>query len=439
MENYNIDTEQAVLGALILEKDAFDEVATILTPESFYEPFHSLVFATIAGMHRDNKAVDILTILQAIKQVDATIEEPGFKITSLTQRVASAANIVHHALILKDFQIRRDLVYTAQLIEKKANEGADTDELLSLFTERAQAVTDNSVTDGPVNLKDALYQTTEELKAPDTVGLSTGFPRLDTFFGGLKPGRVYVIGGRPGQGKTSVALFMAMANVMRGKQVMFFSAEQDIQDLSKKILSSYSGMGHDRLDRGNLSPQEWQSVDEAISQIERFPGNIYLKDSPKNIQHISAMIRNQKKRTGLELVVIDYLQLVPSINRKKNTIREQEVAEISRTVKQIALSEGIAILELSQLNRDAKGEPKLHHLRESGAIEQDADVVMFVYRPALDGDISYPNEYGQIIIAKNRRGTLGAMDFYNQNMSQFSEQPFNGAPSGEYQQRASQF
>lgn len=423
MENYNLDTEKAILGAIILEKDAFDEVATILTAQSFYEPFHQLVFATIAGMRRDDKPVDMITVIEAIKKTDNTIESPGYKISQLTEHVASAANIKQHALILKDLQIKRDLIYTAQLIEKKAGEGADVDELLTLFTDRAESITDNSLTDGPVNLRDALYDTTEELKQPDEIGLSTGFARLDTFFGGLKPGRVYVIGGRPGQGKTSVALFMAMANVMNGKQVMFFSAEQDVQDLSKKILSTYSGLGHDRLDGGKLAPYDWTKIDNAIAEINGFPGNIYLKDSPKNIQHIAAMIRNQKRKTGLDLVVIDYLQLIPAMNQKKNSVREQEVAEISRSVKQISLSEGIAILELSQLNRDAKGEPKLHQLRESGAIEQDADVVMFVYRPALDGDANFSDEYGQIIIAKNRRGTLGKMEFYNHNMSSFSDEP----------------
>jgi len=425
MENHNIDTEQAVLGALILEKDAFDEIATTLTAQAFYDPFHQLVFATIAALHRDNKPVDMLTISMEIKKTAPDEKPAASRVADLTKHVASAAHIQTHALILKDLQIKRDLIYTAQLIERKASEGADVDELLSLFTDRAEAITENSVINGPMNLKDALFTTVEDLKAPDTIGLSTGFGKLDIFFGGLKPGRVYVVGGRPGQGKTSVALFMAMANVMKGKQVLFFSSEQDVQDISKKILSNYSGLGHDRLDGGTLASSEWQRIDDAVGQIHGFPGNIYLKDSPKNIQEISAMVRNQKKKTGLDLVVVDYLQLIPAISQKKNGNREQEVAEISRTVKQIALTEQIAILELSQLNRDAKGEPKLHHLRESGAIEQDADVVMFVYRPALDGDASFSPEYGQIIIAKNRRGTLGQMDFFNENMRSFSDQPFS--------------
>jgi len=423
---HNIEAEQAVLGALLLEKGAFDEVANILTSNSFYEPNHKVIFTIIANLHHDQKKVDMLTVANALKEISSDISI--ISLTDLTARVASAAHIKAHARMIADIATRRNLIETAQSIVSKATT-LNTDEMLSLWREQLDITEEAAAAanDAPVSLKEYLPIAADKLNTPDDgQGLTTGFPSLDRHLSGLKAGRLYIIGGRPGQGKTSIALNTAIENAKDGKTTLFISAEQDVNDLANKIIGSISELGHQHLDNRRLDANDWQKVEHSLTAIENFKGNIFLKDNPSNITHISALVRTLKKRSQLHLVIVDYLQLISPTAKKSHRIREQEVSEISRTLKQLSLSEKLPIIALSQLNRDVKGRPELHHLRESGAIEQDADAVLLLHRPALDGSNEHGLDYGEIQLAKNRRGASGvAIKFYNKDMALFSEQPFD--------------
>lgn len=423
---HDIEAEQAILGALLLEKGAFDEVANILTSNSFYEPNHQIIFTIIANLHRENKKVDMLTVAHALQEINSDI--PIYSLAELTARVATAAHIRDHATIIADIAVRRNLIETAQSIVSKAGT-LNTDEMLSLWREQLDITEEAAAAanDAPVSLKDYLPIAANKLNEPDGgQGLTTGFPSLDRHLSGLKAGRLYIIGGRPGQGKTSIALNTAIENAKEGYTTLFISAEQDVNDLANKIIGSTSGLGHQHLDNKRLTANDWEKIEQSLATIERLKGNIFLKDNPSNITHITALVRTLKKRSQLHLVIVDYLQLISPAAKKNNRIREQEVSEISRTLKQLSLSEKLPIIALSQLNRDVKGRPELHHLRESGAIEQDADAVLLIYRPALDGSVEHGLEYGEIQLAKNRRGASGvAVKFYNKDMAQFSEEPFD--------------
>lgn len=423
----NIDPEITVLGALLLEHSAWDEVCTILSPESFEDPTHALVFAIIADLHRNQKPVDMLTVATTAMKL-----HPGkvdfYTLSTFTANVATATNIKAHAAIVAENAAKRKIVAAAMLVQARAQE-LSADELAGLLrteiekTEEAAA----AANDAPVSLKDYLPLAAKKLNEPDGgQGLTTGFPSLDRHLSGLKAGRLYIVGGRPGQGKTSIALNTAIENAKEGKTTLFISAEQDINDLANKIIGSTSGLGHQHLDSKRLTANDWQKIEHSLTTIERFQGNIFLKDNPSNITHITALVRTLKKRSQLHLVIVDYLQLISPAAKKNNRLREQEVSEISRTLKQLSLTEKLPIIALSQLNRDVKGRPELHHLRESGAIEQDADAVLLIYRPALDGSTEHGLDYGEIQLAKNRRGAAGvAIKFYNKDMAQFSEQPFD--------------
>lgn len=420
----DLNPETTVLGALLLEKNAWDEVCTMLAPESFEDPTHALVFAIIADLHRQQKAVDLLTVATTAMKL-----HPGkvdfYTLSTFTANVATATNIKAHAAIVAENAAKRKIVAAAMQVQAKADE-LSADELAALLRTEIEK-TEEVTSDGATNLKDYLPTLAAALQEKDTAsGLTTGFPTLDRHLSGLKPGRLYIVGGRPGQGKTSVALFSAIENAKAGKNTLFISAEQDVADLAAKIVGNTSGLGHQQMDRRDLSAHDWMKLDAAFAQIMNFPGTVFLKDNPGNINHLSALIRTLNRRAGLDLVVVDYLQLIHGATKNNARMREQEVAEISRTLKKLTISEKLPIIALSQLNREATGVPKLSNLRESGAIEQDADAVLLIYRPALDGSMEHGPDYGEIHIAKNRRGAAGlAIKFYNKDMAVFSEQPLD--------------
>lgn len=336
---HNTEAEQAILGALLLESGAYDDVYNILTANSFYEPNHKVIFTVIADLHSKNKEVDLVTVAHALQEVGSEIQM--YLLTQLTARVASAANIKAHAYMISDIAIQRRLINTARTILSKAGTFT-TDVMLDIWREQLEDTEEAAAAanDAPVSLKEYLTVAANKLNEPDMErGLTTGFVSLDKHLSGLKPGRLYIIGGRPGQGKTSIALNTAIENAKKGKKTLFISAEQDVQDLAIKIIGSTSGLGHQYLDNNNLTSNDWGKIDDSLIDISNYKGNILLKDNPTNITHIAALIRIFKKRSQLDLVIVDYLQLIsPSVN-KNNRMREQEVSEISRILKQLSLSE----------------------------------------------------------------------------------------------------
>jgi replicative DNA helicase len=422
----NIEIERAVLGALLLERQAYDDVCSILTPEAFSEESYRLIFAIIADMHKKGEQVDMLTVsVKAMELFQGKVQPTD--VVACTQKVASAAHIRSHAMMLADLAAKRRAFSVAGEIVRDA-ESLTVDEILDQLKGLLDGIEEQAASDSAISLKEYLPTLAKELVKKDTgVGLTTGFVTLDGFLSGLKSGRLYVVGGRPAQGKTSVALNIAIQNARDGKNSLFISAEQDVTDLSSKVVGAISRLGHQKIDRKNLTVREWEKVDDATREIATMPGTIFIKDNPGRIDQLAAIVRSLNRKVGLSLVVVDYLQLIEATKGRKDR-REQEVSEVSRTLKKLSISERLPIVALSQLKREVSGRPKLSDLRESGAIEQDADVVIFVYRPALDEvDSGADESYGELIIAKNRRGELGIVKFFHQNMAVFSEQPIDSS------------
>ena len=420
-----VDVEEAVLGALMLEQDAFVTVSHIITAESFYKEDHRKIFEAIKHLSTHEKAVDLLTVTQRLRdqgELDA-VGGPLY-ITQLTSQVASAAHIEFHSRIIAQKYFQREAIRLSNEVTKMAYDGEDVD-VLGTFWRKSIDDLDNifTVADSGTQLNSVLKTTVRSIeqdcrstKENHTPGIPTGFKTFDTSTGGFRNGNLVILAARPGVGKTSFALRFTIEAAKAGFWVNFFSLEMNKEDLARIVLASESGVYRSDIRDGYLKENDWQTLNKAITRIENLP-IIFRDASGMTINQIQGAIRKNRKNGRCDFVIIDYLQLVRPNDMR--AIREQQIAEISRTLKTTALNENIPIMALSQLNRAADGEqPRLSHLRESGAIEQDADLVCFLHKPEPGRDLI------KITVAKHRRGRLGEIDVYaNSEMTRFSENP----------------
>jgi replicative DNA helicase len=421
-----IEVEEAILGALMLERDAYSNVSGIIDTQSFYKEEHQKIFEAIKQLSKKGSPIDLITVSQEIKNRNQ-LEEiggPGY-ITQLTRRVASAAHIEAHARIIAQKHIQRKMISRASDMLKMAyDDTEDVEDLSILWRKYGEELEDVfTVADTGTSFKTVLQNTLKEIEVDcsranenKTPGIPTGFVSLDVNTGGWRGGNLIVLAARPGHGKTSFALHFAMVAAKAGYWVNIFSLEMLKTDLARIILASESGIYRSNIRDGYLQKSDWQGLNSTISKIQDLP--IIFKDaSGMTVNQIQSAIRKNRKNKRCDFVFVDYLQLVKSQQSKQS--RELEVSEISRTLKTTALTENIPILALSQFNRDADKEtPKLSHLRESGAIEQDADLVCFLQKV----------EKTQIrfIVEKHRRGQTGNIDIYcNSEMTRFSETQFH--------------
>ena len=419
-----IDVEAAVLGALLLESEAFQSISTIIREESFYKEEHKRLFSVIKSIASENKPVDLLIVTQKLKDCNMFDEVGGpAYITQLTRQVASAAHIQYHARIIAQKHLQREMIKASTEIQTKAyDDMIDVDDIISDWIRRGDELENTSnIADTGVFISDVLAKTIEEIeedckrnKENKTTGIPTGFKSFDFSSGGWRPGNFIVLAARTGVGKTSFALFFALTAAKAGYWVNLFSLEMSKEDLARILLASESGVYRSNIRDGVLGTEDWPKLNEAIAHIENLP-IIFHDASGINVNQIHAAIRKNKKNSRCDFAIVDYLQLVkPSANKQ---IRELEVSEISRTLKSTALEEKIPILALSQLNRSADNEtPKLSHLRESGAIEQDADLVCFLSKQESISNII------RFTVAKHRRGRLGDIEIHcNDEMTKFTE------------------
>jgi len=418
------DVEAIVLGALMLENDAYQSVSTLLSAESFYKYEHRKVFEVIESIATQNKPVDLLIVTQALKDKGLLqdIGGPAF-ITQLTRQVASAAHIQHHARIIAQKHLQRELIKASTQIQVKAYD--DTTDVTEIIDEWIKLGNDldntSNIADSGVLISDVLTSTVQEIeedckrtKENKTAGIPTGFKSLDFSTGGWRHGNFIVLAARPGVGKTSFALFFALEAAKAGYWVNLFSFEMNKEDLARILLGSESGVYRSNIRDGVLVDSDWHKMNEAIARIEKLP-ILFHDASGMTVNQVHASIRKNKKNGRCDLAIIDYIQLVrPSTSKQ---VRELEVSEISRTLKSTALNEKIPIMALSQLNRSADNEtPKLSHLRESGAIEQDADIVCFLSKQEPQSNTV------RFTIAKHRRGRLGDIEIQcNEEMTLFTE------------------
>jgi len=425
------DLEEAVLGAIMLEKDAIISVMDILKPDCFYKDTHRIIFETILKLSSNLIPIDILTITEELrKQEQLEIVGGPYYLTQLTGKVASAAHVEYHARIVAQKHIQRELIRVASEIQEKAFDSSqDVDELLdfsstSLSAIQAQAIQRGSSTE--YTLQQTMQEIEDDCRLTSngrTPGISTGFTQLDELTGGFRPGTLTVLAARPGVGKTSLALHFAKVAALTGNWVNFYSFEMSKTDLLKKLIAGESGVCFSNIRDGRLEKTDWSRIEQAAGRLSVLP--IIWNDQPGNILQIKASIRKSCKDGKCGLVVLDYLQLTPPVDKK--LIREQQVAEISRTLKSISMTERVPVVCLAQLNREAEGEePKPSHLRESGAVEQDADIILLPWRPGYSGattqGVPIPEGDIKILVAKNRRGPRGTIKIYaNQELTSFSE------------------
>lgn len=417
-----IDLEEAVIGALMLDKEALTDVIDILKPESFYKEDNKLIFESILSLFEKSEPIDILTVTQELKK-KGTLEQVGgpFYIAQLTNRVASSANVEYHARIISQKHIQRELIkISSETIKNAYDETIDVFDLLDSAEAKLFEVAEGNIRKSYDDMNNLLHKAVKQLeiisKQEGTSGVPTGFMNLDRVTGGFQKSDMIVLAARPGMGKTAFVLSLARnAAVDYKKGVALFSLEMSSLQLVNRLISSETEIAGEKLKKGTLEPHEWEQLNARIGKLTNAP--IFINDTPGlSVFELRAQCRRLKAEKDIQMVIIDYLQLMTAGtggDGKGN--REQEISTISRAIKGIAKELEIPIIALSQLSRavETRGgdkKPMLSDLRESGAIEQDADMVMFIYRPeyySLTEDEEGNSTAGmaELIIAKHRNGS----------------------------------
>lgn len=448
-----LELEEAVLGALMLEKDAFTAVSDLLKTEVFYKPAHQVIYAAIDQLNKKGEPIDILTVTNELKAM-GQLEIVGgpYYIAQLTSRVGSAANIEYHCKILLEKFIKRELIRISS--DVITNSFEESNDVFDILDKAEQGLFD--VAQGNLNrtnakmselVHEALKNIEEAAKGETGAGVPTGFFELDKITSGWQNSNLIIVAARPGMGKTAFALSMARnAAIDYNKPVAVFSLEMEAVELVNRLIIAETGLPGDKLKKGQLTEDEWKQLNSNLSKLTEAP--IFINDTPGlSIFDFRAIARRLKQHNNIGLIIIDYLQLMRGSNETKG-MREQEISMISRSLKAIAKELRIPIIALSQLSRkveDRGGDkrPQLADLRESGAIEQDADLVCFIYRPEYYGILEDEEQnslkgIAQVIIAKNRHGAtkdvnLGFID-YQTKFINLDTGPFNTfSPSSKIQ------
>ncbi len=418
----DIELERVVLGAMMLERNAVNEVMDVLNENSFYDPKHVYIYSAIRNLFATTNPIDLVTVTQYLAK-NAELEAAGGPayVASLTARVASAANIQTHARLVSEKYIKRELIrVSSEIIRDSYDETVDVFELLNAAEKNLFAIAENNMSKQVTTMQAAVREAIDEIEkasknADGVSGVPTGFHKLDAITAGWQRSDMIVLAARPGMGKTAFVLSMARNTAVDYNMgVAIFSLEMSAVQLVKRLIASESRLDAEKLRTGKLADHEFQQLHSKITKLSQAP--IYIDDTPGiSILDFRAKCRRLKHERNIEIIIIDYLQLM-SAKDGKNGTREQEISTISRSIKEIAKELNVPIIALSQLSRSVETRggdkrPMLSDLRESGAIEQDADIVSFIYRPEYYGFDNIDGEdvtgTGEIMIAKHRNGSLG--------------------------------
>jgi replicative DNA helicase len=418
-----LEMEAAVLGALMLEKDALTTVVDILKPVSFYKDGHQRIYKAISNLFDKSEPIDQLTVVQELREMGELEAAGGVGyVAGLTMHINSAANIEAHARVILEAAIKRELIRMATDVLRDAyEETTDVFELLDSTEKNIFQVSEDNMRKGVDSMQDLMVKAIKELEEKKhqkdgLTGVPTGFSALDRVTSGWQPSDLVIIAARPGMGKTAfVVSAMRNAAVDFKKPVAIFSLEMSSLQLVNRLISAEAELDSEKIKKGNLADYEWQQLNSKISALSSAP--IFIDDTPAlSIRELRAKCRRLKSQHDIQLIIIDYLQLMSGNEGGKNGNREQEIASISRALKGIAKELNIPVIALSQLSRsvETRGgdkKPQLSDLRESGSIEQDADMVIFLYRPEYykitEDEMGNPTQgMGEVIIAKHRNGSL---------------------------------
>ncbi len=441
-----VDVEMAVLGAMLIEKGAIAKAIEILDDSSFYKPAHQRVFAAMIALFERSEPVDLITLIEELRR-RGELEKVGgeYYLTELTTRVTTAANMEYHAHIVLEKALMRQLISASSEIASRAyHETEDALDLLDEAEQKVFQISEQRMKKSFVSMNTALHSTMEMLesihgKHSGVTGVPSAFTELDNITGGFQKSDLIVVAGRPSQGKTALVLSIARnASILHDIPIGFFSLEMSSQQLVLRLICAEARVDAHSVRTGRLPEDEWRKLSTSIGKL--YKAKILIDDTPAlSALEIRAKARRLKVEHNVGMIIVDYLQLMQGPKNAQS--REQEISSISRSLKALAKELNIPVVALSQLNRalELRGDkrPVLADLRESGAIEQDADVVIFVHRPEMfgidiDPETKEPTEgMAELIIGKQRNGPTGAvrLAFIKQyarfeNLTRFREAAF---------------
>ena len=444
-----LDLEEVVLGAMMIDKKGVDEVIDILSPDAFYKEAHQHIFEAIFQLFENSEPIDLLTVSSQLKKNKKLAAIGGdFYLISLTQKVSSSAHIEFHARIILQKFIQRSLIkISSEIIEDSYDESKDVFDLLDNAEAKLYEVTQGNIKRSSETAQNLVIQAKrkiEEISNKEGLsGIPSGFAKLDRLTSGWQESDLIIVASRPGMGKTALTLSMARNMAVNNNiPVAFFSLEMSSVQLITRLISSETGLSSEKLRTGRLEKHEWEQLNVKVKGLEK--ATLFIDDTPSlSIFDLRAKARRLASQHGIKLIVIDYLQLMTAGSNMKGGNREQEISTISRNLKALAKELSVPVIALSQLSRavETRGgskRPLLSDLRESGAIEQDADIVSFIYRPEYykieewDDDDRTPTEgQAEFIVAKHRNGGLDSIRLkFIANLGKFDnlddfDTPFN--------------
>lgn len=413
---HNDEAEQSVLGAILIDKEAINLVSALLSSNHFYNDLNGIIFSAMLALSENRKPIDLLTLAAELKKY-----KDGEKISSsytleLVNAVPTAANIEHYAQIVRDAATKRSLIKTGgELAELGFQEEKEVKEIIDKAESSIFAISQGNITRGFLAIKETLAESFDRIdelhkKGIGLRGIPTGYTDLDNTLSGMQKSNLLILAARPGQGKTALLLNMAMHIAVKERIPLgIFSLEMSKEELVDRLLVGQADVDAWRLKTGKLSESDFTKLSEAMGELADAP--IFIDDTPGiSISEMRSKARRLHLEHGIGLFIVDYLQLIhPGKQLESRTV---EVSEISKSLKNLARELNVPVLSASQLSRavEHRGErrPQLADLRESGAIEQDADVVMFIYRP--DAETTGPNIPTKLLIAKHRNGATGEID-----------------------------
>ncbi len=448
---HSIDAERWVLGSLLIDKDGIMHVANLLTRDDFYDPAHSIVYEAILDLYARNRPIDSITVREVIddqKKLESIWGNPF--LAGLMEAVFTSANIFQYAQIVKNKSILRKLIRAGnEIIMNWYDEATETTELLEKSEKSLFGVTQTFIQNKLVPIRDILNARYEEFAAihadPELVNrntISTGYQSFDDKLGGFKRGDLIILAARPSMGKTAMALNFAQNVAKKWRNVAIFSLEMSKEQLTDRLIAAAMAVDSWKLQKGKLSEAEFSKMGDALETLSR--SKIYLDDSPawEWLLSIKSKARRLKMESGLDLIIIDYLQLMSSGNSMN---RVQEVSDISRGLKSLARELDVPVVALSQLSRGVEARPDkrpvMSDLRESGSIEQDADIIAMLYRDDYYNEFSESPGVTNVMIRKNRNGPTGQVDlkfeksqqkFYELEKALTPQREYQLNPSGEY-------
>ena len=422
-----IDLEEAVLGAMLIDKKGVDEVIDILQKDAFYKESHQNIFEAIYSLFQSSEPIDLLTVSAMLRKM-GVLERVGgdFYLVQLSKKVSTSANIEFHARIILQKFIQRSLIRISnEIIENSFKDSVDVFDLLDEAESKLYDITQGNIKKSSETAQSLVIQAKkriEDISNKDGLsGVATGFDKLDLLTSGWQPSDLIIIAARPGMGKTALTLSMARNIAVQKKTpVAFFSLEMSSVQLITRLISAETGLTSEKLRTGKLESHEWEQLNVKVGELEKAP--LYIDDSPSlSIFDLRAKARRLSSKHGIRLIIVDYLQLMTSGTASKIGNREQEISSISRNLKALAKELNVPVIALSQLSRavETRGgtkRPILSDLRDSGAIEQDADIVSFIYRPEYygidewdDDDRSSSEGQADFIVANHRNGGLDSI------------------------------